>query len=448
LSTGVQSTRFDIVVEANFVEPIEEAFDEVEIDNEDVKKLMRLKDDPQVYEKLVKSVAPSIYGHEKIKEALVLQLMGGVRKLRNDGTKTRGDIHVLLVGDPGAAKSTLLSAITNIAPRSRLIAGRSSSAAGITASVVRDEFTRGFALEAGAIVLANKGILCLHPSTEVIAEGRQKKISELFDVQKSKKTVQGDEIVEYHGLKTQIPTLDIEKLEVAEGNATRIRRKFYKGKMVRLKFKSGFSIQLTPEHKIVDGRDLSWKEAREFSKSEKVVSPLKLPSIKSEIYFLDIIPGNWKVSLSHEEKSELRGLVEKKFKSFVEFNKKFGLDRHYLSGGKQPSVNTLKKVLKYFNKYGEWKKRPLKFTRSCMGERLRVARITPEMGYILGFIYGDGSVNVSKRRTRISVIQSFNHQEYTDQFEKCWNKVFEKPISSIVYNSSCVLQGNKIRSTV
>lgn len=106
---------------------------------------------------MVRSIAPSIYGHEKIKEALVLQMMGGVRKKRDDGLITRGDIHVLLVGDPGAAKSQLLKRITNVAPKARYVTGKGASGTGLTASVVKDEFLQGWSLEAGALVLANKG---------------------------------------------------------------------------------------------------------------------------------------------------------------------------------------------------------------------------------------------------------------------------------------------------
>ncbi|MBI2499452.1 ATP-binding protein [Candidatus Woesearchaeota archaeon] len=104
LKTGAQSIRFDLMIEANFIEPVEETFEDVEISKEDEEKILNLAKDPGVYEKLAGSIAPSIFGHEPIKEALVLQLMGGVRKVREDGTKVKGDIHVLLVGDPGAAK--------------------------------------------------------------------------------------------------------------------------------------------------------------------------------------------------------------------------------------------------------------------------------------------------------------------------------------------------------
>ena len=102
-----------------------------------------------------------MYGHDDIKGSLILQLMGGVRKERTDGTVVKGDVHILLVGDPGAAKSTILTYMSKVAPKARYVAGRSATSAGLTASVVKDEFLKGWALEAGAIVLANGGFLMI-----------------------------------------------------------------------------------------------------------------------------------------------------------------------------------------------------------------------------------------------------------------------------------------------
>jgi replicative DNA helicase Mcm len=161
LKTGGISTTYDLCTEANSVDTIEEEFEEIELTAEDERLIKELVSKPNVYEKLIKSIAPSIYGHENIKEAIVMQLFSGVRKIREDGTKTRGDIHIFLVGDPGSGKSELLRYVATLAPKARYIAGKGASAAGITATVVRDEFIRGWALEAGALVLANKGIACI-----------------------------------------------------------------------------------------------------------------------------------------------------------------------------------------------------------------------------------------------------------------------------------------------
>jgi replicative DNA helicase Mcm len=158
---GGKLTRFDLMLETNYLEPIDEDFMEINISEEENAQIMELANDPQVYKKLIGSIAPSIYGHEKIKEALLLQLMGGVRKVKSDMSVTRGDIHILLIGDPGSGKSQLLKRIANIAPKSRFVSGKGASGAGMTATVVKDEFLRGYALEAGALVLTNKGICCI-----------------------------------------------------------------------------------------------------------------------------------------------------------------------------------------------------------------------------------------------------------------------------------------------
>jgi len=161
LATGGKSTRFDIMCEANYVEPVQEDFSEIVLTEEEERQILELAKDPKVFEKLVDSIAPTIYGHEKVKEALVLQLFGGVKKQNDDGVTRRGDIHILLVGDPGAGKSQLVRRMSVVAPKSRFISGKGASGAGLTATVVKDEFLRGWALEAGALVLANKGLAAI-----------------------------------------------------------------------------------------------------------------------------------------------------------------------------------------------------------------------------------------------------------------------------------------------
>ena len=155
---GGKLTRFDLMVETNHIKPIEEDFSEITISPEEEEQILALSKDKKIYENLVQSIAPSVYGYDKVKLALVLQLMGGVKKTRNDGISTRGDMHILLVGDPGAGKSQMLKRMHIVAPKARFVAGKSASGAGLTASVVKDEFLGGWALEAGALVLANKGM--------------------------------------------------------------------------------------------------------------------------------------------------------------------------------------------------------------------------------------------------------------------------------------------------
>ena len=161
LPSGAISTRFDLAIEANNLIPLEATYEELYITEEDEKRILELSEDPELFKKLRESISPSIYGYDEIKEALVLQIFGGVKKVSEDGTASRGDIHLFLIGDPGVAKSVTLKFISNIAPKGRYVVGKAATGAGITATVVRDEFLRGWSLEAGAIVLANKGIICI-----------------------------------------------------------------------------------------------------------------------------------------------------------------------------------------------------------------------------------------------------------------------------------------------
>ncbi len=172
LRTGSASTRFDLMVEANYVEAVEESFYEVEITEEEEQKILELSKEPELFSKLVNSTAPSIYGYDKVKEALILQLVGGVRKVRSDKVVSRGDTHILLIGDPGAGKSALLKRISIISPKGRYVSGRGVSGAGLTAAVVKDEFLKGWSLEAGALVLASNGICCIDEMDKMVPEDR------------------------------------------------------------------------------------------------------------------------------------------------------------------------------------------------------------------------------------------------------------------------------------
>ncbi|MCX6802634.1 MAG: minichromosome maintenance protein MCM [Candidatus Diapherotrites archaeon] len=152
------------VVFGRFIETVHleltmQEFEDIEISKEEEQEIKELSKKPDVYEKLVASIAPSIYGHETVKEAIALQLFGGAKKILPNDQQIRGNIHLLLVGDPGVAKSQMLMATHNIAPKSIYVGGKTTSAVGLTATAVKDEFGEGgWTLKAGALVLANGGI--------------------------------------------------------------------------------------------------------------------------------------------------------------------------------------------------------------------------------------------------------------------------------------------------
>jgi replicative DNA helicase Mcm len=158
---GQQKTTFKISIDVGYVELKQKEVEDVEITEEDEAHIKLLASEPFVCDKVVNSIAPAVYGHLDVKEALALQLFSGVMRILPDGTRLRGDSNVLLVGDPGVAKSQLLMYIARIAPRGIYTSGKGTSAAGLTATVVRDETTGGWALEAGALVIADGGIACI-----------------------------------------------------------------------------------------------------------------------------------------------------------------------------------------------------------------------------------------------------------------------------------------------
>uniref|UniRef100_A0A6B2KZ17 DNA replication licensing factor MCM7 n=1 Tax=Arcella intermedia TaxID=1963864 RepID=A0A6B2KZ17_9EUKA len=113
------------------------------------------------YNKLAQSIAPEIYGHEDIKKALLLMMVGGVTRVMADGMKIRGDINICLMGDPGVAKSQLLKHISIIAPRGVYTSGKGASGVGLTAAVLKDPISKELVLEGGSLVLADMGICCI-----------------------------------------------------------------------------------------------------------------------------------------------------------------------------------------------------------------------------------------------------------------------------------------------
>jgi replicative DNA helicase Mcm len=162
---------FDLLLDANYIDVVGKEIEVVEITPEDERLIRELSKDPFIHRKLIASLAPSIYGYGDIKEAVLYLLFGGVPKHLPDGITIRGEINVMLVGDPGVAKSQLLQYVARIAPRGLYTSGRGTTAAGLTAAVVREK-TGGMILEAGALVLADKGIACIDEIDKMRPEDR------------------------------------------------------------------------------------------------------------------------------------------------------------------------------------------------------------------------------------------------------------------------------------
>ncbi len=157
-----KSTVFDIFMQVVSLQTEKRDYEDIVITDEDVEDIKEAAKDPELMNNFISSIAPTIFGLEHEKEALALQLFGGVAKVLPDGTRIRGDIHIMFVGDPGTAKSQLLRYMASMGPRALYTSGKASTAAGLTAAAVRDEFGEGrWTLEAGALVMADKGLAAI-----------------------------------------------------------------------------------------------------------------------------------------------------------------------------------------------------------------------------------------------------------------------------------------------
>ncbi|KAJ4826063.1 MCM DNA helicase complex subunit [Turnera subulata] len=171
--TGIYTNNFDLslntkngfpvfatVIEANYITKKQDLFSAYKLTQEDKDQIDKLSKDPRIGERIIKSIAPSIYGHDDIKTAIALAMFGGQEKNVEGKHRLRGDINVLLLGDPGTAKSQFLKYVEKTGQRAVYTTGKGASAVGLTAAVHKDPVTREWTLEGGALVLADKGI-CL-----------------------------------------------------------------------------------------------------------------------------------------------------------------------------------------------------------------------------------------------------------------------------------------------
>lgn len=129
--------------------------------HQQIDEILKMKQEQDIYKKLSRCIAPSVYGHDEVKRGILLMLFGGMNKTTPEGIKLRGDINICLVGDPSTAKSQFLKYVCSVIPRAIYTSGKGSSAAGLTASVQRDTESGEFCIEAGALMLADNGICCI-----------------------------------------------------------------------------------------------------------------------------------------------------------------------------------------------------------------------------------------------------------------------------------------------
>merc|ERR1712241_649298 len=182
LNTNNGFPVFATVIMANHILKKDDSNATKNLTDDDIKAIMALSKDERIGERIMASISPSIYGHDDIKRALALTLFGGQPKDKSDKHRVRGDLNVLLCGDPGTAKSCFLKYLEKIAPRAIFTTGQGASAVGLTAYVQRSPMTQEWTLEAGALVLADKGV-CLIDEFDKMNDADRTSIHEAMEQQ-------------------------------------------------------------------------------------------------------------------------------------------------------------------------------------------------------------------------------------------------------------------------
>lgn len=247
-----QSAKLDFYIDANHVEPIDIGWHHLEISKEDVEEIKKLSKNPKIYDMLVESLAPSLYGLTEIKESIIMQLFGGVSTTLNDGTHIRGDIHVLLIGDPASGKSQLLKLVPEIVPRGRYVSGKGVTGAG----------------------------LCMSYDTLVpLAHGEIVKIGDVVENSLSKgknKIKQG--WVSTKG-DTEIVCLDPTDLKIKKKKVSKFFKLKPTGRLIELRTGSGRRIKLTRENPVlvISEGELTWKQAKDIKTNEYIATARKVP---------------------------------------------------------------------------------------------------------------------------------------------------------------------------
>ena len=327
-----KTIMFKPILEINSIDVSEKGLEEIEITPEDEERIRELAKDPFIHRKIVQSIAPSIYGYNEIKEGIAYLLFGGVPKQLPDGVRIRGEINILLVGDPGTAKSQLLQYVARIAPRGIYTSGKGSTAAGLTAAVVRDKVTGDWYLEAGALVLADGGVACIdeidkmrnedrvaiheameqqsyHKDFEILlADGRKVRIGEFIDKimeENRNKIVKGKdtEILFVDNIYVMAYDLNEKKIKIVK--ADRISRHKAPSKFIKITFSNGRSITVTPEHPIVIWNKNGFTTIR--------ADQVKLGMIVPGVNYYEIISENNEIS------EQLGELIDCDYESLARF---------------------------------------------------------------------------------------------------------------------------------
>ncbi len=397
LRTGGESTKYDLILDANYLEPMEDDFIDITIDEQELEEIQNIARSKNPLHLLASSLAPSIYGHEKVKEALVLQLAGGCRKPRPDGVVTRGDIHVLLLGDPGSGKSQLLKRISKVSPKARFTSGKGATGSGLCVAP-------------SSLVLTNPG--GMQPIQEIVEQ--RLTVKEPFRPNIWKQDNVND--IKIQGLSRELKLQSKHPLSLWKLPAPL--------KMMQVELASGKRIEVTPNTKLLQVKrgTLAWVKSADVIVGDFVGTPRKLQGgdVEKE-YVIDLINSN---PVVHNIKPFVYEVVQKlseKYKGVRNAARILGINENnlyhnWVKEGARGNIKlkTLQKMCDEVNI--PWKEN-IKVVSLYNGKKHLIPTfISENFLYFAGLVAGDG--DLSKGNTSYSVRLSNSSPELIDFFKK------------------------------
>ena len=375
-----KSTFFDIILDAVSIEMQDKEFKEIEITPEEEEEIIKLSKDPKIYEKVVRSIAPSIYGYEDVKEALALQLMSGVPKNLPDGARIRGDVHVLLVGDPGIAKSQLLRYIVKLAPRGIYTSGRSSSAAG----------------------------LCVSPDTRIRTSEGFFRIGEFVEARMQNPVQIEDGIWKSDCNSVSISTVNSDHA-ITEKPLAAVWRIRAPDTMMRIETASGRSITVTPGTPLPVMADhcIGWIRSADLTNRDRLATPRLLPENGKIPYTIELFEGNCTVGCASELTAEIVSRLQEKYGTIRKAASSLGVSEYNLyynwvndDARGNPDLRTLILLAEDAGiEFGDVAQSFCWFSQQAGHKITLPVKPSEDFMYFVGLIAGDGSISRSGNET-------------------------------------------------
>ncbi len=377
LQKGGQATKFDLIIEANYIEPTQEEDVDIQINEEELAKIKEIAARPNVVSILAQNIAPSIYGHDKIKEALVLQLAGGCRKVRSDGVTTRGDMHLLLIGDPGSAKSQLLKRISKIAPRARFTSGKGATAVGLC--VAPD-----------SLVMTNPGIHKIESFVNPVLENNSTVHAE--GIWKAKRV-----------LPKKILTID-ENLQIKPVPVSQYWKLQAPPVMIEITTTSGRKLTVTPHTKLLTMQegDFLWKESEEFRIGEHLATARETNvEGTAAVLTISLLQSDPIVYCDKKILKEMITALAAKYGTKRAAAKKLGWNENSLyhfwvkeSARSHPKLHQIQKLAKESGSGLEAVAKAMKSFSLYRGKRITLpVHLNEQLLYFAGLVAGDGDIS-------------------------------------------------------